>query len=106
MADRDDRSLNQSCVLCTQHFCNLYYPPCSKTGIKLKKLSALRNEAKIDKELLRANTFEFESIRNYLMSKKLTSKEVFDYVFKKIEKNEFSYIFDRKIMRIAPTVSK
>lgn len=49
MADRDDRSLHQNCVLCTQYFCNLYYPPCSKTGIKLKKLSTFRNEAKIDK---------------------------------------------------------
>lgn len=38
IADRSDNSLNQSCMLCTQFYCNLYYPPCKKTGIKLKKI--------------------------------------------------------------------
>lgn len=36
IADRNDNSLHQSCLLCTQFYCNLYYPPCNKTGIKLK----------------------------------------------------------------------
>jgi hypothetical protein len=36
MADRSDRKLHQSCILCTQNFCNLYFPPCSRSGIKLQ----------------------------------------------------------------------
>lgn len=36
MADRADKNLHQFCVLCTQNFCNLYYPPCSRSGIKLQ----------------------------------------------------------------------
>ena len=36
IADRDDKSLHQNCVLCTNFYCNIYYPPCKKSGIKLK----------------------------------------------------------------------
>ena len=36
----------------------------------------------------------------------MTSKDVFDWVMKKIEKGEFSYIVDRKIMRIPPLATR
>jgi hypothetical protein len=35
MANRDDVSFHQYCVLCTTNYCNLYYPPCSRSGVKL-----------------------------------------------------------------------
>lgn len=55
MAQRSDSSLHQNCILCTNYFCNLYFPPCSKTGIKLKLVSNRRDECKIDADLLRSN---------------------------------------------------
>lgn len=82
MANRDDPALHQSCVICTSNFCNLYYPPCAKTGVKLEVLKNRRANVKIDAELLRGNKYEFDVIRNYLLSKKQTSKDVFDYVLK------------------------
>ncbi len=57
MANRDDRSLHQNCILCTQNFCNLYFPPCSRSGVKLQLLETRKGESKIDAELLRANKF-------------------------------------------------
>lgn len=36
MADRANRDLHQYCVLCSQNFCNIYFPPCSKAGVKLQ----------------------------------------------------------------------
>jgi|JI7StandDraft_1071085.scaffolds.fasta_scaffold213430_1 hypothetical protein len=49
MADRGDRKLHQYCVLCTQNFCNLYFPPCARSGVKLQLLESRRGESKIDK---------------------------------------------------------
>lgn len=106
IAQRDDPSLHQNCLLCTSYFCNLYYPPCAKSGIKLKLLNNRRGDCKIDADLLRANQFEFEALRNYLISKKLTSKEVFDDVVKDIEKKKFAYIVDKKIMKVGPIASR
>lgn len=57
MADRADRAQHQYCVLCTQNFCNLYFPPCARSGIKLQLLESRKGESKIDAELLRANKF-------------------------------------------------
>lgn len=48
IADRADTSLHQYCVLCNQNFCNLYYPPCSKSGLKLQLLESRRGNLKID----------------------------------------------------------
>ena len=36
----------------------------------------------------------------------MTSKELFDEVMKYIDRKEFSYIIDRKIMRNAPTAAR
>ena len=74
VAQRDDPSLHQNCILCTNYFCNLYYPPCAKTGVKLKLLNSKRGDCKIDSDLLRSNQYEFEALRNFLVSKKKTSK--------------------------------
>ena len=82
--------LHQNCLLCTSYFCNLYYPPCAKSGIKLKLFSKRRGDCKIDAELLRTNQFLFEALRNYLISKKLTSKKVFDDMVKDIRKKKFA----------------
>lgn len=59
IADRNDPSLHQSCVLCTQYFCNLYYPPCVKNGVKLQLVQNRKGESNINKEVLRGNQFEF-----------------------------------------------
>lgn len=48
MANRDDPDLHQYCVICTTNFCNLYFPPCSKTGVKLDLLKNKRGAVKID----------------------------------------------------------
>jgi hypothetical protein len=55
---------------------------------------------------MRGNTFEFEAIRNYLMSKKINSKDLFDYVLEQADKKKFSYLMDKKIMKVAPLVPK
>jgi hypothetical protein len=55
---------------------------------------------------LRGNKFEFDVIKNYLLSKKQTSKDVFDYVIKLMEKDKFSYAFDKKLMKVPPVASK
>lgn len=86
MPDRADKSLHQFCVICNQYYCNLYYPPCAFSGVKLSLISNHRSEVRIDREVVRANNFEFESIRNFLISKKLDSKSVFDFVLDKMEK--------------------
>ena len=65
-----------------------------------------RNNCKLDTEVMRGNRTEFEILRNYLVSKKMTSKEMFDEVMKQVDKKEFSYIIDRKIMKAPPTVSR
>lgn len=36
-------------------FCNLYYPPCSSSGVKLAIVKDKRSIVKIDKEILRSN---------------------------------------------------
>ena len=43
IAIRDSPALHQSCLLCTQYFCNLYFPPCSKTGVKLKLVNSRKD---------------------------------------------------------------
>lgn len=48
IADRNDSKLNQKCVLCTNFYCNLYYPPCKKAGVHLKVIRDHRGESKID----------------------------------------------------------
>ena len=75
-------------------------------GVKLRLLNGRREECKIDADLLRSNNVEFDAIRNYLVSKKMTSKDVFDQVLKDIEKKNFAYIIDRKIMRIPPVSTR
>lgn len=82
LPQRDDSSLNQHCALCSTTFCNLYYPPCIQSGAKLTLLKNRRNSVKIDAELLRGNKVEFENIKNYLLSRKQTSKDVFDFMVK------------------------
>lgn len=57
MANRDDPSLHQYCVLCTTNFCNLYFPPCARSGVKLDLIKNKRSAVKIDAELLRGNKF-------------------------------------------------
>ena len=41
-----------------------------------------------------------------MISKKLTSKEVFDDVLKDIAKKKFVYIIDKKIMKVGPIASR
>ncbi len=40
------------------------------------------------------------------MSEKKNSKDIFDHMMETIGKGKFSYIFDKKIMKVAPIVSK
>ena len=47
MAQRNDPALHQSCVLCEQFFCNLYYPPCSSVGVKLGTVDTYGIKAKV-----------------------------------------------------------
>ena len=61
-------------------------PPCARSGAKLELLSKKRAGVKIDAELLRGNKFEFEGIKNHLVSKKHNSKDVFDFMLKKVSK--------------------
>lgn len=55
---------------------------------------------------MRGNKFEFEAIRNFLVLKKLNSKDVFDKMVNNIEKGKFTYSMDRKVMRSPPLVSR
>jgi len=48
MANRDDPDLHQYCVICTTNFCNLYFPPCSRSGVKLELLKNKKSGVKID----------------------------------------------------------
>lgn len=48
IARRDDPTLNQSCLLCTNYFCNMYYPPCTSTGVKLNTIASRKNDVRID----------------------------------------------------------
>ena len=48
MAQRNDPNLHQSCILCTNNFCNIYYPPCSTSGIHLNLIKDKKNETRID----------------------------------------------------------
>ena len=72
----------------------------------MNKLADCRDRCKIDTELMRGNKFEFESLRNYLLLKKINSRDVFDRMMANIDKGKFSYIMDRKVMRVAPLVSR
>lgn len=105
IAQRNDPALFQCCTLCTTYYCNIYYPPC-KAGAKLNKLTDCRDKCKIDTELLRGNKFEFEALRNYLLTKKINSKDVFDRVMRDVADGKFSYLMDRKIMKVPPIVSR
>lgn len=105
IAQRDDPALRQCCAICTTYFCNLYYPPC-KPGTKLQLLQDRRESCKIDPALLRGNDTEFEIIRNYLLGKKMNSKDVFDHMVEVAAKGKFSYLMDKKIMRVPPLVPK
>ena len=55
IADRKDRKLNQNCILCTQFYCNLYYPPCKKNGIHLKLIKDRKGDSRIDTDVMRSN---------------------------------------------------
>ena len=57
IASRDDPDLHQTCILCTQSFCNLYYPPCTTRGVHLRLITDRRDSCKIDSDLLRGNRF-------------------------------------------------
>ena len=106
IAQRDDADLKQSCPLCTNYFCNLYYPPC-KPGVHLQLLKNRKDSVKIDSDLLRGNRHEFDVIRAFLVNKKMNSKEVFDFMMKEyLDKDKFSYIIDRKIQKNPPVVSR
>ena len=105
IAQRNDPTLFQCCTLCTTYYCNIYFPPC-KSGAKLNKLTDCRDKCKIDVDLMRGNKFEFEAIRNYLLTKKLNSKDLFDHMIEQVKKGKFSYLMDRKVMKVAPLVSK
>ena len=61
---------------------------------------------RIDAEMLRGNRVEFEILRDYLKSKKIGSREVFEHVRSEMHKGNFTYLIDRKIMRIPPLVPK
>jgi E3 ubiquitin-protein ligase CHFR len=105
MAQRDDPALFQCCTLCTTYYCNIYYPPC-KAGAKLTKLVDCKEKCKIDAVLLRGNTFEFEALRNYLLLKKMNSRDIFDHMMELVHKGKFSYSMDRKVMKVPPLASR
>ena len=55
---------------------------------------------------MRGNDTEFEIIRNYLLSKKINSKDLFDHMLEVISKKKFSYLMDKKLMKVPPLVPK
>lgn len=55
---------------------------------------------------MRGNDTEFEIIRNYLLSKKINSKDLFDHMLDVITKKKFSYLMDKKLMKVPPLVPK
>lgn len=107
MALRGDPTLGQSCVLCEQHFCNLYNPPCMAFGVKLSRVSTREPELRLDENTLRSNAYEFNILKDYMKSKKITSKDIFQTILRDhMDKNTFRYIVDRKIMKIPPLMSR
>jgi E3 ubiquitin-protein ligase CHFR len=106
IAARDDDSLQQRCVICEEYFCNLYFPPCKSSGNKLTLVSERFRSAKIDKDNFRGNDYELSTYTNYLLSKKLSARNVFDMMIRDyLNKDQFRYLSDRKILTVGPAVS-
>lgn len=107
MARRDDPSLRQQCCICEQYHCNLYYPPCSASGNKLLPFKDHGRRCMIDKKFFRDNEYESIQYLTYLSSKRFSAGDVFRTVLKDfVAKGQFRYLADKKILAVAPTVSR
>jgi hypothetical protein len=107
IAQRPDPALAQSCLLCDQFFCNLYNPPCATMGVKLARVVNHESEVRIDDNTFRGNNTEFHIFKNYMMEKKVSSKDIFlSILTNQMDKGTFRFIVDRKIMKIPPSASR
>lgn len=41
-----------------------------------------------------------------MLSKKINSKDLFDHMLEVIDRKKFSYLMDKKVMKVAPLVPK